>query len=206
MANKKRYYGIIPKYSKTKDGKRKKNKNAGKSGFISQYEYLKQNLGEIDLAKLDAKEIETYKKVVRYNKPKNEKGQFISENPDYHKKVKNRLSKFAEKLGQDYDNPKVKKLVDKSEIFFTVNSMNMFENIFEHEGKILINGKEISKSEAFEMFQMEHLLNIEEWASKLKINPLSIYGIIYNANYNHSKGTLNISTVVTSQGQIIRSK
>jgi hypothetical protein len=186
-------------------GKITKGKRKGKQGFITQREYIKQNINNInfDPAELNESERKIYKQILKNEKISAKakqririKGKFLNrEQTKYLKKV-------LKDLGKEFTQENVDLYIN-NEIFFTFQSLNITDVINDHNGIIKINGKEFSKSDAIIEFDTLNRENYREWADTLKISQSEIWFIIYDAYYTPLTKVLNIDTMVNDQTRII---
>jgi hypothetical protein len=190
----KRYRGIITK------GKRK-----GKQGFVTQREFIKQNINSItfDPAELNESEQKIYKQILKNEKISAKakarpriKGKFLN------KEQTKYIKKTLKETGKDFNQQNIDELLN-NELFFTFQSLNITDIINDHNGIIKINGKEFSKSDAIIEFDTLNRENYREWADTLKISQSEIWFIIYDAYYTPLTKILNIDTMVNDQTRII---
>lgn len=192
----KRYRGIITK------GKRK-----GKQGFVTQREFIKQNIikPDFDESSLNAAELKEYNKILKNQKISLKakarpriKGKFLN------KEQTKYLKKTFKDLGQEFTQENVN-LYLNNEIYFAFQSLYITDVINDHKGIVKINGVEMSKSDAIIEFDKLNRENYREWADKMGINQDKIFFIVYDAYYTPATQILNIDTMVNDQTRIITS-
>jgi hypothetical protein len=186
-------------------GKITKGKRKGKQGFITQREFIKQNINNItfDPAELTESEQKVYKQILKNEKISAKakqrpriKGKFLN------KEQTKYIKKTLKETGKDFNQQNIDELLN-NELFFTFQSLNITDVINDHNGIIKINGKEFSKSDAIIEFDTLNRENYREWADTLKINQSEIWFIIYDAYYTPLTKVLNIDTMVNDQTRII---
>ena len=186
-------------------GKITKGKRKGKQGFITQREWIKQNINNInfDAAELNESESKIYKQIVKNQKISLKakqrpriKGKFLN------KEQTKYIKKTLKETGKDFNQQNIDELLN-NELFFTFQSLNITDVINDHNGIIKINGKEFSKSDAIIEFDTLNRENYREWADTLKISQSEIWFIIYDAYYTPLTKVLNIDTMVNDQTRII---
>jgi len=184
---------------------------------VSELEYFKQNFDDINPQNLNKKQLEKYKTVFKEFQKKEKRretnqkisakasqrirvnGRFIS------KEETQRIKFFLQKIDLPFNQQNVNFAAAKN-LFYTINNETMISRIFEHKGTVSIDGVIMTKAEAVEKFEKENNLNRIEWARRLEINPTDIYLLIYDVQFNPITRNLNINTVITDEGKIVRSK
>jgi len=184
---------------------------------VSELEYFKQNFDDINPQNLNKKQLEKYKTVFKEFQKKEKRretnqkisakasqrirvnGRFIS------KEETQRIKFFLQKIDLPFNQQNVNFAAAKN-LFYTINNETMISRIFEHKGTVSIDGVIMTKAEAVEKFEKENNLNRIEWARRLEINPTDIYLLIYDVQFNAITRNLNINTVITDEGKIVRSK
>lgn len=186
-------------------GKITKGKRKGKQGFITQREWIKQNIIKPDFneSSLNTAELKEYNKILKNQKISLKaklrpriKGKFL--NKEQTKFLKKKLKEFGKEFTQENVNFYV-----NYEIFFTFQSLHGTDLINNHNGEITINKKEFSKSDAIIEFDALNRENYKEWADTLEISKSEIWFIIYDAYYTPFTKVLNIDTMVNDQTRII---
>jgi len=184
---------------------------------VSELEYFKQNFDDINPQNLNKKQLEKYQTVFNEFQKKEKRrqtnqkisakaskrirvnGRFIS------KEETQRIKFFLQKIDLPFNQQNVNFAAAKN-LFYTINNETMISRIFEHKGTVSIDGVIMTKAEAVEKFEKENNLNRVEWARRLEINPTDIYLLIYDVQFNAITRNLNINTVITDEGKIVRSK
>jgi hypothetical protein len=192
----KRYRGIITK------GKRK-----GKQGFITQREFIKQNINSItfDTAELNESESKIYKQILKNEKiSAKAKERFRFKGKFLNKEAQKFIKKQLDVLGKPYTQENID-LVMNDEIFFTFRSLEISDVLMNHKGPIQLNGEEFSLEEAIVEFDILNQENYREWADKLDIDEGAIFFIIYDATYKPITKVLNIDTMVNDETRVITS-
>jgi len=188
-------------------GKITKGKRKGKQGFISQREFIKQNIDSItfDPAELNESETKEYKRLL--------KNQKISAKAKERPRIKGRFldreqSKYIKKTlketGKEFTQKNVDELV-KNDLFFTFQSWFVTDIINDHKGIVQINGIEFSKSDAIINFDVLNRENYREWAEFLDITQTAIIFIVYDATYNPLTKILNIDTMIKDETRVVTS-
>jgi hypothetical protein len=184
---------------------------------VSELEYFKQNFDEINPQSLNKKQLQKYQTVFTEFQKKEKRretnakisakaknrirvnGRFIS------KEETQRINFFLEKSNLTFNQQNVNLAAAKT-LFFTANNETMISRIFDHKGTVSIDGVTITKAEAVEKFEKANNLNRIEWAGRLNINPTDIYLLVYDLQFNPSTRNLNINTVITDEGKVVKSK
>jgi hypothetical protein len=188
-------------------GKITKGKRKGKQGFITQREYIKQNINNInfDPAELNESESKIYKQILKNEKISAKakqrpriKGKFLN------KEQTKYLKKVFKDTGKEFTQENVN-LYLNNEIYFAFQSLYITDVINDHKGIVKINGKELSKSDAIIEFDKLNRENYREWSDTLGINQDKIFFIVYDAYYTPATQILNIDTMVNDQTRIITS-
>lgn len=186
-------------------GKLTKGKRKGKQGFITQKEWLKQNITkpDFDEKSLTADEIKEYNKILKNQKISLKakarpriKGRFLNkEQTKYLKKIfKNTGKAFTQENVDEYLN---------NEISTTFQSLYVSDLINDHKGVVKLNGVEMSKDDAIIEFDVLNRENYREWADTLNIEISKIWFIIYDATYKPATQVLNIDTMVNDESRVI---
>ena len=184
---------------------------------VSEIEYFRQNFDDINPARLTSKQAEKYKTVFNeFSKKEKRKatnlkisqkakkrirvnGRFIS------KEETQRIKFLLDKLGLPFNQENVNLSKSKT-LFFTVNNETMIPRILEHKGTVSVDGVVMTKAQAVEVFEKQNNLNRFEWAGRLNIPPTDIYLLVYGCEFTPDNRNLNINTVITDEGRIIKSK
>jgi hypothetical protein len=188
-------------------GKITKGKRKGKQGFISQKEFIKQNINNItfDPAELTESEQKVYKQILKNEKISAKakqrpriKGKFLN------KEQTKYIKKTLKETGKEFNQQNVDELI-KNDLFFTFQSWFISDVINDHNGIVQINGIEFSKSDAIIEFDTLNRENYREWAEFLEIAPTAIIFIVYDATYNPLTKILNIDTMIRDQTRVVTS-
>lgn len=188
-------------------GKITKGKRKGKQGFISQREFIKQNIDSItfDPAELNESETKEYKRLLKNQKISAKakerpriKGRFLD------KEQSKYIKKTLKETGKEFNQKNVDELV-KNDLFFTFQSWFVTDIINDHKGIVQINGIEFSKSDAIINFDVLNRENYREWAEFLDITQTAIIFIVYDATYNPLTKILNIDTMIKDETRIVTS-
>ena len=179
-------------------GKITKGKYKGRTGFVSQRDYIKQNKesflsGEI----FPTKEEEKILKQITKNEGRlRYKGKFIT------KEAETRILKFLKKLPPTKEN--IENAFEKS-LFFTFRSNEISDILNEHKGPILLNGEHFELAEAIIEFDTLNAENFEEWSEELGIDKSAIFFIVYDATYTPETKALDIDTMVNDESRVVTS-
>lgn len=189
MAKKKIYIGKITK------GKRK-----GKTGFVTQKDWLKQNnenilSGEIRLTESESK---VFKRVQKSGSRLRYKGRFLN------KEQQKYILKTLGDLGEEVNQTNINFWFEK-ELFFTIRSFEMSDALSNHKGIIQLNKIPFELSEAILEFDKLNAENYQEWSDILEIDKSAIFFIIYDALYTPINKTLNIITMIKDESRIVTS-
>lgn len=188
-------------------GKITKGKRKGKQGFITQREWIKQNVDSItfDAAELNESETKELKRLQKNLKISEKAKQRVRIKGRFLDKEQNKfLRKTLKDLGKEFNQKNVDEYY-KNEIFFTFQSWFVTDVINDHKGPIQINGKEFSKSDAIIEFDILNKENYREWSDFLDIDEAAIIFIIYDATYNPATQVLNIDTMVNDESRVVTS-
>ena len=186
-------------------GKITKGKRKGKQGFITQREWIKQNVDSItfDAAELNESETKELKRLQKNLKISLKAKQRIRIKGKFLNKEQNKyIKKTLKERGKDFNQKNVDELLT-DELFFTFQSLHITDLINNHKGGIQINGIDFNKSEAINEFDTLNRENYREWADTLKIKISDIWFIIYDAYYIPLTKVLNIDTMVNDQSRVI---
>jgi len=184
-------------------GKITKGKRKGKQGFITQKEFIKQNIDSItfDVAELNKKELQTYKKIIAAKKQAAKRiridGKFIP------KQLEKRIKTY---LKNNNNAPLTKENIldaTKDRLYLTLRGNEINDIIDNHKGLILINGIAMTKAEAQTEYDKLNRMNIREWADIIEREADAIYFIIYDSWYLGETKELNIITKVTDVTRVI---
>jgi hypothetical protein len=179
-------------------GKITKGRYKGRTGFVSQRDFIKQNKekflsGEIFPNKDEEKIL---KQITKNEGRLRYKGKFID------KEAETRIRKFLKKL------PLTKENIEnayKKELFFTFRSNEIADILNQHKGPILLNQETFNLPEAIIEFDTLNGENFEEWSEELNIDKGAIFFIIYDATYNPETKTLDIDTMVNDETRVVTS-
>jgi hypothetical protein len=184
--------------SKKYIGKITKGKYKGRTGFVSQRDYIKQNRekflsGEI----FPNKEEEKILKQISKNEGRlRYKGKFIN------KEAEARIKKFLKKLPPTKEN--IENAFEKA-LFFTFRSNEIADVLNEHKGPILLNGEVFELPDAIIEFDTLNKENFREWADELEIDESAIFFIVYDATYTPETKELDIDTMVNDESRVVTS-
>lgn len=184
---------------------------------VSEIEYFRQNFDEINPASLSAKQAEKYKTVFNeFSKKEKRKATNLKISQKSQKRIRvngrfiskeetQRIKFLLDKLGLPFNQENVNLSKSKT-LFFTVNNETMIPRILEHKGTISVDGVVMTKAQAVEVFEKQNNLNRFEWAGRLNISPTDIYLLIYGCEFTPDNRNLNINTVITDEGRVVKSK
>jgi hypothetical protein len=186
-------------------GKITKGKYKGRTGFVSQKDWIKQNRDNInfDEAELNKEETKVFKQILKNEKISEKakgriryKGKFIT------KEAETRIKKFLKKLPLTKEN--IENAFEK-ELFFTFRSNEISDILNDHKGPIKLNGELFELPEAIIEFDTLNAENFEEWSEELDIDKSAIFFIVYDATYNPETKVLDIDTMVNDESRVVTS-
>lgn len=179
-------------------GKITKGKYKGRTGFVSQRDYIKQNKESFLSGEILANKEETkiLKQITKNEGRLRYKGKFIT------KEAETRIKKFLKKLPLTKEN--IENAFDKA-LFFTFRSNEIADVLNEHKGPILLNGEPFELAEAIIEFDTLNAENFEEWSEELDIDKSAIFFIVYDATYTPETKVLDIDTMVNDESRVITS-
>lgn len=186
-------------------GKITKGKYKGRSGFVSQRDYIKQNKEKILSGELfpTASELKVFKQLEKNEKISiKAKGRLRYKGKFLNKFAENRIRKFLKKVPLTQEN--INNAYEKA-LFFTFRSNEVADMINNHKGLVLLNGEAFQKAEAITEFDILNQENFREWADELEIDTAAIYFIVYDATYTPETKELDIDTMVNDADRVITS-
>jgi hypothetical protein len=179
-------------------GKITKGKYKGRTGFVSQRDYIKQNKENFLSGEILANKEETkiLKQITKNEGRLRYKGKFIN------KEAETRIRKFLKKVPLTKEN--IENAFEK-ELFFTFRSNEISDVLNDHKGPIKLNGEPFELPEAVIEFDTLNAENFEEWSEELDIDKSAIFFIVYDATYNPETKTLDIDTMVNDETRVVTS-
>ena len=179
-------------------GKITKGKYKGRTGFVSQRDYIKQNKENFLSGEILANKEETkiLKQITKNEGRLRYKGKFIT------KEAETRILKFLKKLPPTKEN--IENAFEKS-LFFTFRSNEIADVLNDHKGPILLNGEPFELAEAIIEFDTLNAENFEEWSEELGIDKSAIFFIVYDATYTPETKALDIDTMVNDESRVVTS-
>ena len=186
-------------------GKITKGKYKGRTGFVSQKDWIKQNRDNInfDEAELNKEETKVFKQILKNEKiSEKAKGRLRYKGKFINKEAETRIRKFLKKVPLTKEN--IENAFEK-ELFFTFRSNEISDVLNDHKGPIKLNGEPFELPEAIIEFDTLNAENFEEWSEELDIDKSAIFFIVYDATYNPETKTLDIDTMVNDETRVVTS-